>query len=82
VTDATNQRTLSGHQVEYPECEFEDCSDQSTRVFILRGMEIDETYRCSNEEHEPYWKGPGGIEKVRSVDPAKDAENTQGENQH
>jgi hypothetical protein len=50
-------------------------------VFILRGLDIDETYRCSNEEHEPYWKGPGGIEKVRPVDPAKDAINTEGENQ-
>lgn len=80
MTDTTNQRTLSGQKVKFPECHFEDCSDESTCVFILRGLEIDKTYRCDNEEHKPYWKGPGGIEEVRTVDPAKNAINTEGEN--
>jgi len=81
LSDRTNQQTLGGQKVQYPDCEYQGCSNESTRVFILRGCEKDKTYRCKQEEHEPYWKGPGGIEKIRAVDAAKDAINTEGENQ-
>ena len=71
------QQKIDGSEVQYPECEFEECDTESTRVFVLRGMSADKTHRCENEDHEPYWKGPGGIEEVRPVEPSKDTIQTE-----
>lgn len=67
------QQKIDGSEIQYPECECEECENESTRVFVLRGMSVDKTYRCENDDHEPYWKGSGGIEEVRPVEPSKDA---------
>lgn len=73
LDNESKQRSLTGDFIEYPECDFPDCTSEASRVFEVRGWSKDELYICQKREHEPLCKGGGGVEDVRPVLPEKDA---------